>query len=202
MNVLKRKLPLGAVALLLVLALAAMGLVYGNWTQTLSISGTVSTGSVSAEWIVPINPVCIDNELDKPVAETTQVVKGDGKVLNVTVTNGYPNYEASCIVKFIYTGNIPGVLDEITFDFKGRPGCTVDGPDPVSGDIIATCGNELEVKWNDGFCDQHLPETGPSGGLHVKVLKKALEKEPYQFYMSFKIVQFDKATCGTNTAIS
>ena len=38
MNALRGKLPLGAVALLLVLVLAAIGLVYGNWSQKLTVT--------------------------------------------------------------------------------------------------------------------------------------------------------------------
>ena len=43
MKVVRRRLPLGAVGLLFLLALASVGLVYGNWGQSLSINGTNET---------------------------------------------------------------------------------------------------------------------------------------------------------------
>ncbi len=45
----RRGLPFGVMALLLILALAAIGVGYGLWSQTLVIAGTVSTGEVDAE---------------------------------------------------------------------------------------------------------------------------------------------------------
>ncbi len=209
MNVLKRKLPLGAVALLLVLALAAIGLVYGNWTQTLTIGGTVTTGGLSVEWRVPTSEKCSDNEGDRGVkewAQMTRVVKGDGKLMNVTLTNGYPNYIADCQLDYLYKGQIPAVVDSVTFDAKSM---NCDVTQGAGGGFIALCGDqfdELKVTWGNGQCappmqDSQIPY---SGSLFVEVLKGAEMKvtSAYDFNIRMNIVQWDKTTCGTNNAIS
>ncbi len=209
MNVLKRKLPLGAVAFLLVLALAAIGLVYGNWSQTLSISGTVETGSISAQWNDLISPTgtCIDNEATsgpKNVAETTFLVKPGGKVANITITNGYPNYVGDCEVEYEYTGKIPGVY--VSHDFipgSGLTGCQETTPaNALPGSWTETC-NELEVEFRDGLCDTLFNTQKPAGSLFVRVLKGAAQWNDtanyppggYTFDVELNLVPWNKAEC-------
>ena len=207
MNVLKRKLPLGAVALLLVLALAAIGITYGNWTQTLTIGGIVTTGGVSAEWNQLIEK-CSDSDGEGAIggpgknwAQMTRVVKADGKTLNVTVTNGYPNYFADCEWEVLYTGQTPGVISSVTFDEK-LLNCNV--LQTVGGSFTAICGEvlpdrpEFEVRWVDGIgCTALALQDGvkEGGSLHVEILKFAKEKANYDFNIDLEVVQWDKAIC-------
>ncbi|MFQ5931944.1 MAG: hypothetical protein ACE5MM_06025, partial [Nitrospiraceae bacterium] len=46
----RRSLPIGTLFVVLVVALAAIGVGYGLWSQSLFIRGTVQTGNVSAEF--------------------------------------------------------------------------------------------------------------------------------------------------------
>ena len=207
MNALRGKLPLGAVALLLVLVLAVIGLVYGNWSQKLTITGTVGTGSVSAEWNTPIGKVCTENETTKNVGETTLNVIGE-KTLAVTLTNVYPNYIGDCEPEIHYTGNIPGVVESITITGKGI-NCSLDGQGQApTGTFQATCldpgtgAPAIQVNWNNGLCTQltghpsgpHLTDKTGSSML-VEVLKTAEQKATYGFNIEIQIVQFDKSAC-------
>ena len=205
MNVLKRKLPLGAVAFAIVLVLAAMGLVYGNWSQTLSISGTVTTGGVSAEWQVPTDSSgtllskCIDNEGGKDVAQMTQ--EANGKTLNVTILNGYPNYFADCEVELLYTGQTPGAIVSVSLEGKNVD-CVSTTPS-ATGSFAATCGEvagepELFVEWVNGLgCTTFHLQSGEkhASSLKVSVMKFAKEKHEYQFNIDVEITQWDKVPC-------
>ena len=207
MNALRGKLPLGAVALLLVLVLAVIGLVYGNWSQKLTITGTVGTGSVSANWNAPIGKICLDNEdnANKNVGEMTLNVTGE-KTLAVTLTNVYPNFIGDCEPEIHYTGNIPGVVESITLTGKGID-CDV-AQAANTGTFEATCFDSttglpaIQVNWNNGLCTQlaghssgpHLTDKTGSSML-VKVLKTAEQKATYGFNIEIQIVQFDKSAC-------
>jgi len=198
MNALKRKFPLGAVAVLLTVALAALGLVYGNWSQTLSIGGSVSTGSLSANWElpevfgVPISE-CTDNEQVKDFGSTSQ--DPDGKTLNITVENAYPNYGADCEWHLRYTGQVPGVIQSITFKEGELSNCVVT-PLGTQGTFLAKC-DELSVQWVNSLCTQLFDEDLISGSIIVGVNKDVdgngpAMKTKYDFGVNVEIVQFDK----------
>ena len=46
----KKALPIGTIFMILVIALAFLGVGYALWSETLTISGTVSTGEVDVEF--------------------------------------------------------------------------------------------------------------------------------------------------------
>lgn len=60
----RRILPAGVLALLLVIALAAIGLGYALWSKTLTIEGVVHTGEVDAEFVDAFTDD--DNVVDDP----------------------------------------------------------------------------------------------------------------------------------------
>ena len=199
MNVLKRKLPLGAVAFAIVLVLAAMGLVYGNWSQTLSIGGTVTTGSLDANWEFPTNPVtgapianCSDDET-KDVGTARQAP--DGKTLGIILENVYPNYAADCEWHIRYKGQVPGVIQGIEFKPGDLTNC-VTTADGTQGTFTAKC-DELVVLWVNSLCTQLFDGDLISGSIIVGVNKDVDGNGPemktkYSFGINVEIVQFNK----------
>jgi len=100
----KWRSPALLLAVLLVLALASLGLGYGLWSKTLTIDGTVETGSVDAVWFYAS---CTETE-DKPVGEfTVEPDPLDQEILLVTIGNGYPSYYLDCEVHFANSGSMP-----------------------------------------------------------------------------------------------
>jgi len=128
----RRGLPFGVMALLLILALAAIGVGYGLWSQTLIINGFVHTGEMDSglsiaeiDELFDFNDICpgdgysigIDCDKDgslnddweaenKDVAECTAVLLND-YTMEVTVANGYPSF--NCFIKWDVhnSGTIP-----------------------------------------------------------------------------------------------
>ena len=122
MNVRRRMPPLGAMAVMLLLALATIGVVFGLWSKVLTIDGTVETGNVDAVWFAA---ACTENPFDVPpgefegkdVASVTAVPDpADQEILIVTLENAYPSYEIDCQVHFANNGTIPIKIRGITKD--------------------------------------------------------------------------------------
>lgn len=107
-----KRLPLGLLAILLIVLLAGVGVAYGLWSETLTINGTVNTGEVDVgfsgpyvtEW-VDVNgyPKWEPREKDR-YAECTAVAtnldpnSNGNEGITITVDDAYPSYH--CAVKF------------------------------------------------------------------------------------------------------
>jgi hypothetical protein len=133
-------------AVMLVLALATIGVVFGLWSKVLTIDGTVETGNVDGVWFAA---ACSENPFDVPPGEfegkdvgsvTVAPHPSDQEILIVTVENAYPSYEIDCQVHFANNGSIP-------FKIRGISGPT---PDPAP---------DISVGLSDGI-DQQLEPCG------------------------------------------
>lgn len=111
----ERKLQIGVLFMVLIIALVALGVGYGLWAQVLTISGTVHTGEVNAQFsieeidqvdagLVHDDGVNEHNEIEgKNVGECKAWLE-DGlpnkgvQTLKMEIFNGYPSF--SCFVNF------------------------------------------------------------------------------------------------------
>lgn len=107
-----KRLPLGLLAILLIVLLAGVGVAYGLWSETLTIDGTVNTGEVDvgfsgpyvSEWVeVNEQPQLEPKEKDEFAECYAEAVdldsQSDGKEgIEITVKGAYPSYH--CAVKF------------------------------------------------------------------------------------------------------
>jgi predicted ribosomally synthesized peptide with SipW-like signal peptide len=121
----KKALPVGTMFLILVIALAAVGVGYALWSETLTITGTVTTGEVDVEFsqypveeCVDVNGVltCPEPPEKADVANCVAEWLGpdndsegdDGSdLLQVTVTGMYPSYHCKVSFDVTSTGNVP-----------------------------------------------------------------------------------------------
>jgi hypothetical protein len=103
----KKSLPITA-ALILVIALASLGVAYGLWTDTLHIGGNVSLGTLDVNFVsggaVP--------EVDPYNIGTCTVTYGDD-VATITITGAYPGYQCTPTLTVKNDGSIAvtGLLD-------------------------------------------------------------------------------------------
>ncbi|MBA7593858.1 hypothetical protein ES703_00792 [subsurface metagenome] len=99
----------------LILALGMSGIAYAHWSETLIISGTVSTGNVDVAWSDvgswdTDDWVLIDGELTDIKDVSSIVCKidvDDPNLLHVTVTNAYPCIDYYNVVDIHCVGSIP-----------------------------------------------------------------------------------------------
>lgn len=103
------------VALLPLLALTAIGLTYAQWSETLSLTATISTGSLDVD-IVSYNTAKSSDYLKVQV--TTNSNDGDSGADSMTISlqNAYPGAEANITFTLKNVGTIPAkanvVLDK------------------------------------------------------------------------------------------
>jgi hypothetical protein len=113
--VFKRTRSIGVLFMLLVVALAMMGMAYSHWSKILTIDGVVQTGSLGAELSLKAGDPWENDP--QGVAECTAVLLDvDGcpgyDKLHVEIANGYPYYE--CLVRFDVhnSGQLPVIVDQ------------------------------------------------------------------------------------------
>ncbi len=83
----KRTLPVGMILVFVLIALVSLGVVYGAWTQTLTIGGTAKTGTFDVAFL----PAWYDDTYG--VSEQCKAaVTNNGHDLTVTITNAFPGY--------------------------------------------------------------------------------------------------------------
>ncbi len=91
------------ISLIVILALAGMGVAYGLWFQNLFITGTVTTGTLG---VALQNAVVTETEA-KDVGTCTATISDEGEMLNVKVDNAYPGYICDVAFEVANTGTIP-----------------------------------------------------------------------------------------------
>jgi len=90
------------------IALVAAGFTYALWSDTLTINGTLTTGTFDVDL-----SLCHywDIEGDKPwVANATASLSTDNKTLTITVENAYPCFEFVVVFDIHNDGTIPAKL--------------------------------------------------------------------------------------------
>jgi hypothetical protein len=178
----KKALPVGTMFLVLVIALAVLGVGYALWSETLTIQGTVQTGEVDVEFSTHPVEECIDingvltcpEPPEKADAAncTVEWLGGDtdpngdngANLLQVSVTGMYPSYHCKVGFDVTSTGNVPVHvwLPEATGDIPAWvatnfEGCYTDGVQLHQGDSTGLC--TMDIHFTN---DQAPPEnSGP-----------------------------------------
>ena len=194
-----RTVSLGIVAMLLVLALGALGVVYGLWSQTLTVQGVVSTGTLHARWTGaicseffdwPWPPEGLGEVEGKDVGSTTAVVDpNDDTVLNVVIENGYPSYAVDCEVEFENDGSVPWIVRGIAIEpGPNLTNCTFAGTQTVT----MSC-DQLTVVYADGIGSQVDPGDGLGSSLRVHVEQPAEMGATYEFQVRTCVAQWNES---------
>lgn len=121
MKALRRGPPRLLLGVIGVLLIAGSGVVYAAWQQTVTISGSVTTGSLTFHWVK--NPgITFCSATPPNTGGATASAKrdddpgpgGDPTLLHVTVDKAYPGMQVFCSLVMENMGTIPGTLATIT----------------------------------------------------------------------------------------
>jgi hypothetical protein len=172
----RKSLPIGVMVMILIVALASLGVVYGHWSKTLFINGIVQTGNVDAELTVTS---VTDNEDVKDVGDCDAWLldpDGDGKMekLHVEVHDGYPSYECLVVFDVHSVGSIPVHISQ--------PAWTTPPPAEVTA-LFDPCyleGTQLHQS-DVAYCT-----------LYIHVEQAAAQSTQYEFHASLDAVQFNE----------
>ncbi|WP_290725287.1 SipW-dependent-type signal peptide-containing protein [Archaeoglobus sp.] len=151
----------------MLVALGLVGATYAYWEDSLSITGTVGTGTL--EVIFNSTATSSDNEETYDVGSVQCEVADDGKSATVTITNAYPGYQANCTFTIENTGTIPAKIKAINNDATDPLTVVVDGLN--AGDVI---------------------ETSKTFNVVTTVGQNAAEDTPYSYTITIDVGQFNE----------
>jgi hypothetical protein len=134
----------------LVAAMAALSLVYGNWSDNLNINGSVETGEIE----VALNKFSqLDNETVKDVGQCSATPADNTTKIVGTITNGYPGYRCEIETDIENKGKIPVSIQvgDLVLTHTGGP-LTKPGP-AVTADTTE-CPDRKQIPGaGDEICD-------------------------------------------------
>jgi hypothetical protein len=174
-------------ALLILASLAAVGVAYGQWVESLSINGTLSTGEVAVAWTAS---GCYDDEAYATISRAHV----DANTIQVTINDGYPGYLGHCWFDFQVGGTIPVKIEAIEF----TPGASLTNPSTTynpSTSSFTALSDELQVVWSNGLCTSFDPGEGEGSNMHVTVLGGADESTSYSFTVQYTFEQANTSSC-------
>ena len=203
---------IGVIFIISALALAGIGVGYSAWTDTITITGMVSTGSVEWEvieysgtyvWKVygaddtgygPETVVTGDPGYSVPLEEGFRVacaeaMPGAGEFdVDVIFDNLFPCIDFVADIEITYTGTVPGKINDITFEIP--VGYEWINELVLSGDIYATArcnGEVVELGYQLHKDDVILIE------LHVHIPQQQdLMSRSGSFTAIFEVIQWNE----------
>jgi hypothetical protein len=187
-------------SVVLIGALASLGVGYGLWAKVLTIEGVVNTGDVDASWtrvtcseFHPWPDGGFPGEVEgKDVGVTTAVIDPlDDQILHISIENGYPSYAVDCQVHFQVGGTIPVIVRGTTLAAgPGLTNCTLTGENTKT----LAC-DQLTVVFTDNLGTQIHPGDGAASSLTVHVEQPADQNAVYTFDVLVCLAQWnEKAT--------
>ena len=162
----RKTLPIGIIVMILMMALAALGVGYAWWTEQLTATGTIQTGSID----VQIEGLASAEQDPLNVTECSPKISSDGKAMTVTVENAYPGYVCTLNFALINHGSVPAKVSGVTLP-ASEPAfdLTTDG--------VLQTGAEL------------APSIAMPGRIRVSILSGASQRANYTFNIGITIVQ-------------
>jgi predicted ribosomally synthesized peptide with SipW-like signal peptide len=103
-------LPFGIIVMILMMALAVLGVGYAWWSEQLVSTTTIQTGSIQ----VILDEITIVEDDDLDVGSCSSKISSDGKIITVLVGNSYPSYSCRITFKLTNTGSVPARLAGIS----------------------------------------------------------------------------------------
>jgi len=206
---------IGLLCLALVLALGSLGFAYAKWSDTVTISKTITTDDVRVSWgtwtpwddcldasndynldldkLYPpegTDPVITWVRVDKDVGCTSVTMDGDSLV--VTVTCAYPLYYGDIEVEFCNLGSVPVKLQSITPEAIG--GWSIASKPWFTGEGSDICDGAIWVNATDGVGTQIDPGYDQCKAASVKwvVQQCASQSTTYQFRITWTVVNWNE----------
>jgi len=190
---------------------AWIGVSYASWTDSISIQGTVDTGTVKWEFSgVPsqsdlgLDWNCFwDLEsgyhvlMDKDVAST--IVKYEDPehphVMTVTINNAYPYYYNHISFNVHYYGSIPARIWKVNFIVDSKIKKTIYKSDEyIYLDLNGDGQNDIEIWWGDGFGKQLHYCSKHATGFDILVLQPAPQGKTLNFQIELVCIQWNEYT--------
>jgi len=176
---------LALLCLPLVLALALCGAGYAYFTDTVSIEGTVTAGTLEVEFdnLGSSDPGRTYDPGQTPEVDVASTIAGsiseDGKSFTVTVSNGYPCYSSIVSFDIVNTGTITSKIGSITItDGQDNSASISNDGDCADVDLGVTDNKDVRITITGIGEDTAIAVGGSvSGALNMHVIDKSVETD-------------------------
>ena len=206
---------IAAIFIVSIFALSGVGVAYAAWTDTITIKGTATTGTMKWEFSgIPtqgdsgLDPNCFWDletgdwvQMDKDVANT--VVEYEQKThphkMTVTINNAYPYYANHIGFKVHCYGNIPLRVWKVNFVVKGQIIKTLYDNDWYSNpyvylDLNGDGAYDLEIWWGNPL-DLQMHFCGTvDRSFEILVLQPAPQGKALKFTIEYVAIQWNEWT--------
>lgn len=193
--------------LAVIIALAATGVAYAHWSQTLQIQGTILTGELDWEFTMV---TCLDtsgNDYhcrdgfagpppyfwmgDKDVGSTSCEVT-DSHTVTVTLNNVYPCYFNSVTLYVDAAGTIPITFEKVIIDGNE---ITSEPAPVIKLDLNGDDLDDIEILWKNTLGTQREPgESFPAMSFWLHVLQDAPRGTALSFTIELVGIQWNMYT--------
>ena len=211
---------MAAIFIASIFALSGLGVAYAGWTDTLTITGDVTTGDVN--WVVNLPITMSDTFAPPPIYPTPTpdlncdpnlgfngmgsqpfyVEKNvgwgestliDDHTISMIIYNAYPGYYNHIDFWVHYIGSIPGKID--SFVIRNEAGIvleTIRDLGIYEFDISGDGINDMQIKWGHPFGDQlhYCNERDVSFGFCF--LQPLPQDSVITLYLEYVVVQWNE----------
>jgi len=202
----------GLLFLVLVLALASVGVAFAAWTDTITISGSVTTGELDWEivdgsstqkpdapdwncfWNLETGRRFADPE-GKNVATTT-VTHVDKDTMNVVIDNAYPYYFDHIAFEGHGLGTIPFKIWKVNIYRDAVLLTTLYQNGYAYLDYNGDGANDLELWWGDNFGLQMHYCDRVDFSFEILVLQPAPQNDSLEFTIEIVAIQWNEYVKG------
>ena len=180
-----KKLALLCMGLVLALALCGAGFAY--FSDTVTIEGTFTAGTLDVEFDnansndpAGTNDPGQTPEMDIACTEVSQVSE-DGNSFTVNITNGYPCYSSTVSFDIVNSGSIAAKIESITItDGEGNSATITNAGDYVDVDLGVSPNKDLRITVTGIGEGTAIPVSGlVSGALNIHVIEENVENLGY-----------------------
>jgi len=161
-----RRRAVALAVVVLVVALASLGLAHALWAKTLTIEGNVDPGYTNADFIAASTddpPGTIDPGYDKDVASCEATVVNTDLV-EVVITNAYPSYTCTFTTTIHNGGTLPERREPL--EFYVPPVLTVTDLNDLTGVVLDPGQQDVEE------FSVHLEQEAEQGAIYYFTIKK------------------------------
>ncbi len=172
------------------IVLSLVGASYALWSKTITLGGTVNTGTVDK---IITQAFCSDTGIDpgytKDVGSCTAEIGIGGDSATFIIDNAYPSYNIDVTIKEKNSGTIPVKINDILMTLSGPGGTTSVTCTSVPCSIVTS---EMEVYYDDNFGVQIDPGVTVANSVNMHVVQGAVQGSSYALTVKERAVQWNE----------
>lgn len=172
------------------IALSVVGASYALWSKTITLDGTVKTGTLDKK-ITSLICAEFPEVEGKDVGSCTAEIGTGGDSASVIIDNAYPSYKVDISFWQQNTGSIPLKINDVILTWSGPNGVTTQTL-IKTGCVYIGSPSEVEICFGDNFGVQLDAGDIVEESLTVHMLQGAVQSASYGLSLKERAVQWNE----------